>query len=341
MGAAPGSKRDIFYFYGTFSRSMLTMFEIMLANWSPACRVLTDNIGEGYGSLILMYRCVAGFAVLNVISAVFIQQTMSVAKQDNELMMLERRRASEAYRAKLILTFGKMDSSGDGKLSSKEFHDLIQDRENRLWMSVMGIDPFHLQEFWEVLDQSSNREPITADQFVEGVSRLRGEALSVDIAYLKAIMKNLMAKVDSLAKKAPDNNKAKELYCAHIHSHLSQHFVGNQREGPFAPPGAEECQVPPIHATRDLRMDLPAHVAHRGPEGAVVAPSCELKEKRFKPGDRVQGLFRPVGTGTPRTGLWFTAKISKPQPDGSYVVDWNDGDTRDRVKQKHELRKCA
>merc|ERR1719215_223071 len=83
-------KTKIFGYYGTFLRSTLTMFEVTLANWAPACRMLVDNISEWYILYFLVYRCVVGFAVLNVINAVFIQQTMSVASKDQELMIMRK-----------------------------------------------------------------------------------------------------------------------------------------------------------------------------------------------------------------------------------------------------------
>lgn len=31
---------------GTFTKSILTMFEVMFANWAPPCRLLTENVSE-------------------------------------------------------------------------------------------------------------------------------------------------------------------------------------------------------------------------------------------------------------------------------------------------------
>merc|ERR1712048_1519168 len=88
------SRQIVFSYYGTFSRSMITMFEIHLANFAPACRVLVDTVGEEYAYLFLCYRCLAGFAILNVINAVFIQQTMRVAQQDHDVMIDLKQKAA-------------------------------------------------------------------------------------------------------------------------------------------------------------------------------------------------------------------------------------------------------
>ncbi|CAK9004091.1 unnamed protein product [Durusdinium trenchii] len=58
------SKREeVYRYYGTFSRTFLTMFEILFANWSPPCRALVDHVSEWFSLFFLVYRCIIGFAV--------------------------------------------------------------------------------------------------------------------------------------------------------------------------------------------------------------------------------------------------------------------------------------
>ncbi|CAJ1392351.1 unnamed protein product [Effrenium voratum] len=72
----PSAKEEVYKYYGTFSRTILSMFEIMFANWGPACRILVENVSEWFSVFFLLYRCVVGFAVLNVVGAVFVQQVL-------------------------------------------------------------------------------------------------------------------------------------------------------------------------------------------------------------------------------------------------------------------------
>ena len=41
----------------------------------------------------MIYRCAIGFAVINVVNAVFVQQTLQVAKGDEEVLFLEKQKA--------------------------------------------------------------------------------------------------------------------------------------------------------------------------------------------------------------------------------------------------------
>merc|ERR1719223_1108717 len=72
-------RKEVFRFFGSFTRSMLTMFEITLGNWIPPCRSLMEHITEGYAALFILYKCVVGFAVAKVITGVFMCETFKVA----------------------------------------------------------------------------------------------------------------------------------------------------------------------------------------------------------------------------------------------------------------------
>ena len=46
---------EVFRYYGTFTRTLLTMFEILFANWGPPCRVLIENFSEWFSVFFLLY----------------------------------------------------------------------------------------------------------------------------------------------------------------------------------------------------------------------------------------------------------------------------------------------
>ena len=44
--------------------------EVIFANWPIPCRLLVDYVDEWFSLYFIIYRCVVGFCVLNVIGAV-------------------------------------------------------------------------------------------------------------------------------------------------------------------------------------------------------------------------------------------------------------------------------
>jgi len=193
-------RQEVFSYYGTFSRSLLTMFEIMLANWAQACRVLVNNVSEFFTVAFLVYRCCLGYAVLNVISAVFIQQTLRVAQNDKDIMIMQRKRAQEDYARKLRALFSYVDSSGDGRVSWDEFNILIDDPHLKTWMSALELDPHDLEGLFRLIGTGAGE--IAVDEFVHGASLLKGSARAIDMAHVLAKVKRIEQKIDSLCENA-------------------------------------------------------------------------------------------------------------------------------------------
>ncbi|CAE8623342.1 unnamed protein product [Polarella glacialis] len=193
----PQVRRLVFRYYGTFSGSMLTMFEVLFANWAIPCRILVDNVSEWFGLWFIIYRCLVGFAMLNVVNACFVQQTMSVAQQDTELMIDAKGKAKTAYARKLHILFRELDTSGDGKVSWEEFEVLLTDDRLRSFLAAMEIDASDLKGLFDVLGDGSG--DITADEFIAGAWSLNGAAKAVDMAQLLSIVKRLDSKLESSA----------------------------------------------------------------------------------------------------------------------------------------------
>jgi len=194
------ARHQVFAYYGSFSRSMITMFEVHLANFAPACRVLLNNLGEEYAFLFLAYRCIAGFAVLNVINAVFIQQTMKVAQQDNDiisLMIEQQAKANARYIRDLREWFKTVDVNGDNELSWDELEEAQHEPTLRLWLRQLEIDPNNLRAMFEIIDKNQDGV-ISFEELVEGAMQIKGTAKNVDQIYMLMQLKKLDLKVDAL-----------------------------------------------------------------------------------------------------------------------------------------------
>jgi len=216
------ARQDVYAYYGTFTRSMITMFEVTLANWAPACRVLINNVGEEYGFCILAYRAIIGFAVLNVVGAVFIQQTTKVAQQDHDIMITEKMRATENYKKKLTALFNTLDMSGDGKLTKKEFVCVLENPAINAWLSSLGLDVHDIEGLFDLM--VGEDEEISVDDFITGASKIRGQAKSVDIAQLRNICRTLDSDVHVIGNKL-DVAAVQQNYLAETVASMKADFV--------------------------------------------------------------------------------------------------------------------
>jgi len=186
-------RREVFGHYGTFWRSMITMFEITFANWAPTCRLLIDNVSEWFGLFFLLYRCLVGFAMLSVIQAVFIQQTMKQAQLDDDFVIQQRNREKQVYTDKLNRIFKKLDTSGDGHVCWQEFETLLTEPRMKLLMSTLEVDVRELETLFKLLDDGDGQ--ISKDEFIEGLQRIKGSAKSLDLMALSRAIHRIEAKL--------------------------------------------------------------------------------------------------------------------------------------------------
>ena len=174
-----GLRQEVYLYFGTFSRTILTMFEILFANWAPPCRIVIENVNEWFSIFFLFYRCVLGFAVLNVVNAVFVQQTMKTANTDEELAFKQKEKDIALYTRKVKSLFQTMDQSGDGSINLEEFSKLVKSPKLKFWMSQLELEYHDLLSLFEFLDNGDGE--ITLMEFIEGAARLKGSAKALDI----------------------------------------------------------------------------------------------------------------------------------------------------------------
>lgn len=196
-------REEVFLLYGTFSRTFLTMFEVLFANWGPACRVLMENVSEWFSVFFLFYRCILGFAVLNIINAVFVQQTMKTASSDEEIAFKQKEKDIQSYTRKVKKLFQTMDASGDGAINLTEFSKLVQSPKLKFWMGQLELEYHDLLSLFEFLDNGDGE--ITLMEFIDGAARLRGSAKALDIWRVETKVEVLFEEVLKLLQPNTDS----------------------------------------------------------------------------------------------------------------------------------------
>jgi len=191
------ARQKVFRFYGTFTRTQFTMFEVTFVNFSTQARVLVDEDGEAWVIFFILYRCVVSFAVMQVIRAVFIQQTLKVAETDKELLLVRKLGEERRMTENLNQIFDRGDQRKSGFLEYHQLRDLFKDPAVRVYMQTLDIDSGDADALWSLLDLNGNGK-ISRNEFVLGSSKVRGKATCLDMFQVHALTEQISTKLEDL-----------------------------------------------------------------------------------------------------------------------------------------------
>eukprot|EP00811_Abedinium_folium_P036035 NODE_8781_length_1470_cov_10.174981.p1 GENE.NODE_8781_length_1470_cov_10.174981~~NODE_8781_length_1470_cov_10.174981.p1 ORF type:complete len:458 (-),score=91.29 NODE_8781_length_1470_cov_10.174981:96-1418(-) len=183
------TRQQLFTYFGSWSRSMYSMFEVTFGNFIPVTRILMENVSEGYGAFLIIYRFVVGFSVVQVITGVFMHETFQVAASDDALMVVQKQRTMQKHATKMKLLMTRLDSSNDGVLDRLEFSRLLDDNQLKTWLSSMDVEVNDPLLLYDLVDNGDGQ--MTVDELTRGIARLRGPARSIDLAALNARAQDL------------------------------------------------------------------------------------------------------------------------------------------------------
>merc|ERR1712113_595884 len=165
--------------WGTYSRALETMFEITLANWGPHCRLLMNNVDEYWLLFFVLYKCIVGFAVVNVIVSVFMQRTFKVTARHEEIMIMEKRSEMQAHIQNLEHLFNVLDESGDSIVTESEFCAMLEEEYVSTWFASLDLDASdHGRLFWQLANEEGK---LHLHDFIKAVRRIRGTSKAIDM----------------------------------------------------------------------------------------------------------------------------------------------------------------
>jgi hypothetical protein len=191
---------EIDLFFGSVSASMLSLY--MCTNGGFAwinIYTLAANAGVLSQCAFIFFVAFFNFAVLNILSGIFLEKALNNGQPDRDQQALEKRRSDLADAAALSELFKKMDVSGDGYLSAEEFEVQIRDGKVRGYLESMDIDVKDASVFYNCLLEICGQNELAIDDFVEHCTRMKGNATATDVAQLSMELKMLRREVREIS----------------------------------------------------------------------------------------------------------------------------------------------
>jgi hypothetical protein len=189
---------EAFAYFGTFSRSLLSIFELTLGNWTPITRFLHESVSEWFGMVIMAYHCIVSFAVVMVIRGVFLHEVFEAAESDDDLMILRQMRRKAKISKKMHTLFHEADETGNGYVSHDEFIEVMKDDRVKAWLAAMDLEVSDADVVFEMVDRGDHR--ISVVEFVDGLTRLKGAARSIDLVQVLRLVRNITTIAQEVAE---------------------------------------------------------------------------------------------------------------------------------------------
>lgn len=195
----PQDRIKCYEYFGTFTKGMLSMFEVTFGSWVPICRFLYSAVDAKFAVFFMTYQMVMGLAVLRIIYGVFIHVTLACAESDDDTAIAKKRRENKKFADKMKALFQKFDDSGDGCLSRAEFAVISQHPAVRTWLSTMELEMSDSDLVFDLADGGDNK--MSANELIYGFQRLRGAARSTDIWALISLVRKAMHDSEALQRR--------------------------------------------------------------------------------------------------------------------------------------------
>jgi hypothetical protein len=165
--------------FGTASRASYTMFEATFTgSWFRYSRRLIEEVSVGFALFWVLYTVAINFAMMRVVTALFLKQTMSVAAFDRDKAQMAKMQEKEAFASKLKETFMKIDTSGDGTLSKEEFEEMVKDEETLELFAHLNLDELELTTLFRML--KNENDELQYDHFVMGALTMKNSSQILD-----------------------------------------------------------------------------------------------------------------------------------------------------------------
>mmetsp|Transcript_71803 Transcript_71803/g.202715 ORF Transcript_71803/g.202715 Transcript_71803/m.202715 type:complete len:255 (+) Transcript_71803:1651-2415(+) len=167
---------DLNAFYGNLARTMLSLFQAVSGglDWDDLLAPLIIHISVLLAPLFCFYIAFTILAMLNVVTAIFVESVLETTKKDKNLFMVNNVRE----------LFNEVEGGvRTGEMDWGTFQEKLETPPMIEFFKAMDIDRSEAVCLFRLLDLD-NGGSVDAEEFLSGCLRLRGPAKALDLALL-------------------------------------------------------------------------------------------------------------------------------------------------------------
>jgi len=223
---------NLMFYYGTLDKSMFALFWSISGglSWSEAMIPLVNHGFVWPTALFVMYVASMVFAVLNVLTGVFVNSATSAASSEKEKRVLST----------LEKIFDDIDNDKSGCLNLEEFMKLMDHKDIGVCLQSLDIPPSHANHLFQMIDADGSGT-VEIHEFLSGCDRLQGTLKALDFATFKVDNDHAIARMDSFIGKMEDYMNRMDPYQT---GGLGSSDFGKAGDSPNQPKSLIQCFMP-------------------------------------------------------------------------------------------------
>jgi len=198
---------DLIASFGTIDKSILSLFMSMTGgnDWS-AYYVPLIVLPVYYRFFFLIFIAFALFAVVNIVTGVFVESALQANLKDRDIVVHEELENKKDYLQSMQDLFNEMDEEGNGTISLFEFEDKLKDERVIAYFNVMKLDVSDARTLFQLLDYDHSDE-VGINEFLDGCYKLQGESRALDmkilqfeVQYCQVSLKEIVENIATITK---------------------------------------------------------------------------------------------------------------------------------------------
>lgn len=297
-------------YFGTVVKSMFTLFQVTTASGWSDIAALAVKVEPWTAFFFMIYLHVTTFAILNVMMAVIVENTLDQA--GNTRSKFERKKLLSHRQAfqEIFKVFKDADSNADGLLNKDEYAALIKRADMSKHFESLGLKTGEVENLFGILDYDGSG-CLDATEFVHGLLKAVGKAKARDImaahCSLKKMEKEAKRQIAALAESTNSQISGIEKGVADLRSTVKAlakaYNVTLPSDGSSSPKGSDSRSVSEMNPQSQsispswkvadmsqlsdpkvqLRMPSSSHIAEdgRGSVSDEVTVSLRLRRPSF------------------------------------------------------------
>jgi hypothetical protein len=171
----PVARENLELYFGSVPMSILVLFQMFTGgvDWDVPARPLYEDVSPILAVVVSFYMAFCLFAMLNVITGVFVESALESDAEEKDATMVSR----------LLEFLSGCPSASEGVLTWEEFQERLGDPAMICYFQSVDLDPNEASSLFKLCDADGNGT-VDPEEFVMGCLRLRGGAKAIDLATL-------------------------------------------------------------------------------------------------------------------------------------------------------------